>query len=507
MSVTIYDISPVSPDTGYSDAYVAFRDLGPRPECNGCDTLTQCEGCEQGSNIPVVQGDQIFFQFRREDGLNDDPENPVYGWRNGEDDYYISAAVESSTGEVLELDQQEIIIAKSVGWAKGSYQDLVIDSQKVQDWLSTIPTSAKCFRLQISTYRFEFEPFLVVGGIVVSTPVPPADSFWQTGTILALSDGTYIIKQLGGFQPYESDLDVIFSAKNNAYFKFEGGEWVSHELESERVLDTTCPTNWYEFVTCEQTVIIQGQHSTYDCMGFYYGDLYHDHYRIWATFEITGFRDDKTVNENEVVTFSKQFENWFLRLEKPIDTQQARVLHNSLNANTTYINNNEFINFSDMERNNETGLSWWSQITCERLLCEQDINCGSDAVINPIVICPPRSCPEVGEPVTVIGSQGEYEAEVACGETLVLPPAIVKDSEGNVIAELDPDEEFTCAGGGDPSGTGYVTDSEETQTVAVPCGTEVELEDETFNITVDGVLEDSFLVPLFSPVYDINIEI
>lgn len=500
--MTIYNISPVSPTSASSETYVAYGDLGVRPECAICDTISECTNCNGVANIPVVAGDPLFFQFRRPDNFNTDIENPVWGWRNGVDEYYVEAVIQTSSGTELVLDEQSIIIGKEVGWANGSYQNLILDSQKIQDWLYSIPSLDKCFRLIINQYSFVYDPILSVLGIFLNTGeilVP------KNGDIAALLDGSLWIYDLGSWHPYGDFDGIIYTRKGSLYYEWNGSVWVQTTPESIRTLTSSCNTNWYEFAQCKLTVLLTGVHPLYDCQGFYYGGekAYRDRYRIWASMELMAFRNERTFNENDVVTTNSQYESWSLRLMQPTSLGVATKINNTLNADTVYVDANEYINFTDVERNNEANFAWWSQVTCERLICEQDMSCGYELVTNPIVICETPSCPEVGEPVSLIGQDGVYSDTAACGSIKVIPHVVIKDGEGNQIATRDAGQEYICDTG---CGVGCVTDTEESQTYTAECGGDCTIiPNKTYRVHWNGVLVETFTAPALLEELIINV--
>lgn len=421
MSLTIYNTTPVSPTSSSSEAYVAYADLGPRPVCTSCDSIDECPECasDLAYKIPVVAGDLLYTQFRQTDNYNERPTSPEFGWRNGADEFYISASIEWSSGEILALDEQDIIAGKEVGWYDGSYQNLILNSQKISDYMLLNNITDICFRILINVYTYEREAYIVADSIQGSLPpVPPA----KDNVYVLLTDGTVWYTSNGAWVEYTGPVTIFFVGKQRNFYEYEVSQWVVTEPEKTKVLESQCYTAWYQFVNCEQTVIVEGQHGISDCRGNYYGGTiqFRDRYRVWASLELVTFSKEETKNENDEILHSKQYEGWLFRIMRGLPELIARRLANSLFGLHTFLDNNEYINISDVDRNNESGLSWWSSITAQRLLCEINIGCTDEIFTNPIVICEVPDCPEVGDPARVHNSDDTYDVNVACGGTLLL---------------------------------------------------------------------------------------
>lgn len=421
MSLTIYNTTPVSPTSSSSETYVAYADLGPRPVCTSCDSIDECPECasDMAYKIPVVAGDLLYTQFRQPDNYNDNPQVPEFGWKNGADEFYISASLEWSSGEVLALDQQNIIAGKEVGWYNGSYQNLILNSQKIHDYMLLNDITDICFRILINVYTYEREPYLIAQQI---TEVLPLSVPSKNGVYTLLADGTVWVSENGVWVEYTGDVAIFFIQKLRGFYSYEASEWVVVEPEKTKVLESQCYTAWYQFVNCEQTVIVEGQHGISDCRGNYYGGTiqFRDRYRFWASFELVTFTKEETKNENDEILHSKQFEGWLFRIMKGVPELIARRLANSLFGLHVFLDNNEYVNVGDVDRNNENGLSWWSAITAQRLLCEINIGCTDEIFTNPIVICEVADCPEVGDPARVHNSDDTFDVNVACGGDLPL---------------------------------------------------------------------------------------
>jgi hypothetical protein len=504
MPLTIVDKTPVSPTSVDSEGYVAFRDLGPRPICGTCFTDDNCPECGNDKPYlqPVVAGDLIYLQFRNVDDFNMNPELPDAGWKNGSDPFWIEAKLIFSSGAELELDSQNIIAGKEVGWFKGSYQNLILNSQKIQDYLNTIPLSDNCFSVEVKTYKSEYPEYTLVRGFAA---VLPDASGFLNGTLFAV-DGVVYENVDGSWEATELLGTLIFSVNQGGFFEYAMDEYISTTLEPVKVDGVVCSSKWFKFVNCEQTIIIEGLHGESDCEGQYFGGRirFRDRYRLYASFEQIGFRTDKETNENDVVTSFNNYERWLLRLMQGVPNSWARRINNTLLGSQVFIDNNEYVNFSDLERNNDTGLSWWSQVSCERDNCNKTQGCEEAIFTNPIVICETPDCPEVGEPVILSGELGDYSDTAACGSIKVIPAATVEDTEGNVLGQVDAGQTLVVdCSGGEPSGEcddAIVQNSDASFEQAIASGDTYTLEDYTVNLYLDAVLVDTDTAPAMTDI-------
>jgi len=113
-----------------------------------------CAKCksEKPYFLPVNQDDKFEFQFQFEDGVNVDPANPVFGWRESgtsANEYYVSARILDCNCDPI--DGFGFIDLLSDDWgvgydtAGGSFQWLRLD-------VSLLPVEVCCFNLQIIKY-------------------------------------------------------------------------------------------------------------------------------------------------------------------------------------------------------------------------------------------------------------------------------------------------------------------------------------------------------------------
>lgn len=504
MALSIINVTPVSPTSIDSGAYVFYRDLGPRPLCVQCGGEDECPDCggDKPYFQPVVDGDLIYQQFRLEDLFNSEIENPTYGWKNGGDEFWIEAKIVWSSGQELALDSQDIIAGKEVGYFNGSYQNLILNSQKIKDYMNLNLISGACFWIQLQTYRNEYPNFVSVKRWGLELPSVEGylegDLFAVEGEIYQLTDGVWTLTELDG--------DFIFSITQGGFFEFTMDEYFEWSFELEKVEYQTCRSQTFQFVRCEDTVIIEGHHGESDCGGRYYGGevRFRDRYRLRASFEFVGTRNDRTLNEDDVLTAFESYERHLLRLTRGIPNSWARRLNSTLLGHTVFIDNNEYENFSDLERNNETGLNWWSQITCEAKRCSKTQGCEEVIFANPVVICEVPDCPEVGEPVSLVGELGQYSAMAVCGSTFEVPAATVEDTEGNILGQVDAGQTIVVdCSGGDPSGEcdpAIVENSDESFIESIASGATYILDDYNVKVYLDGVLVDTDTRPAMTNV-------
>jgi hypothetical protein len=514
MPLQTINLTPVSPSSVDTEAYVDFNKLGPRPECNNCGWDADCPECgnDRGYVVPVVAGDIIYNQFRIVDEYNENPEVPEAGWKQGSFDFWLQARLLFNSGASLTLVDQNILAGREVGWFKGSWQNLLLDSQKIKDYLNSIADASDCFSIEVTSYKKEYPPYTLVFAFsaVLPTWLSPTQYngfFWAVdGIVYQGVSGAWVATELQG--------DFIYSQSNVGFYEFAADEYFATTPETEKVVASICQTGQYKFTTCEQTIKIEGLHGESDCKGNYYGgkDRFRDRYRLWASFEKVAHRTDKTTNEDNKVTEFENYELYLLRMMRGMPDFWASRLNNTLLGSTVFIDENEYINFSDVERNNETGLTWWSSITCERLSCSKTQGCAEVIFTNPIVVCEEPPCPEVGEPISLVGELGDYTDTAVCGSTHVVPAATVKDTEGNILGQVDAGEELIVdCSGGDPSDPSCppcepvtVRNSDSTYLEELASGETLVLPDYTINVILDGVTVDSETVPAMTDI-EVNI--
>ena len=417
-----------TPSEGNSQGYTAYRDLGPRPKCVICDDIPDCPDCpaDQAYKIPVVAGDKIYRQFWFSDLYNTDPEEPEYGWYGEDNDnYYVKATLEFGSAPSIALDDESIIASQNVGYYNGSFQNIVLDTTHILEYINAEGYEVDCFRLVVTSYKLDIGDHYVVIGIFDTPPITagkPEGSYVIIGTTLnQLQDGIWV-----GIAPM-SDGDIVFAQKPGKYYELNTGVWSVVDPDSTRVADQSCSTAWYKFLMCsEPSIIIEGVYGTQDCNGFYYGQTsaeaaagllsYRDRYRIEASFELQSFPTEKTTNENGDVTSFKQKENWLLRTFVGLPESIARRVANSFAAPHFYVNSNEYQTNTDVRKVNEQGLHWFLSVVLERVSCEKLSECNDEIFFNPIVVC--DECTEATcDEVTVL-RDGVFYDTAPCGSTI-----------------------------------------------------------------------------------------
>ncbi len=513
MSVININKTSATPTTTSSEAYVAHKDLGPRPICVTCDDISECTTCAGDApySQPVVSGDLVYLQYRFSDLFNLDPMSPVYGWEGEVSGAsWIEAALVFPTSDTeVDIAGTSMIAGQEVGYFNGSYQNLILNTAAIMDYINSEILPDKCFQVKITTYKYDYPPYSVIMGLFPSAP----STDQPEGTIYYNSSTDLFYRIVGGvWTSYTMDNEFIFSIRDGGWYTWNdivlvpGAEPTLTKIQYEQ-----CLSRIYQFVPCDTilTVSVEGYHGESDCRGYYYGGevRFRDRYRLWASFESVGFRTEKEVNENEEVTSFTQYEEWLLRITKGTPYPELERLANTLTGSQVFFDNNEYLNISDPKKNNENGFNWWSQITADRLKCEKDTGCADEIFANPIVICPEPNPETVGEPVHLVGELGDYDAYAVCGTTFEVPAATVEDQDGNVLGQVDAGETLvvTC---GDPSGGGspvLVHNSDDSYSETVPCGNELLLDDYTINVIQDGVTVETVTVPAMTDV-TINIE-
>lgn len=444
--ITIINRSPVSPTIGGSLGHVAYKDIGPRPKCVECGDATDCPECAADApyKVPVVAGDLVYLQFNLADNLNTDPENPEHGWYDSPTgDYYIRATLEFGGLEPVVLPSLDIVESANVGWANGSYQNLILDSEKIYDYIRSQNVPFDCFRVVIDTFKRQGADFTSVVSFGNALPVGPQ----QEGSLAAVADELYTYT--GGEWILTGSFgvgDFIQYEKNGWFYEWNGTTWMRVDRPYEIVPDATCYTHWHKFVQCDNTILLEGLFGFNDCRGKYYGITeedanlgllpYRDLWRIEASFEMRGIVSEKTTNENGIVTQFDQREQWLLRNTTGIPDDIARRLANTLSATQTYINGNEYINASDIVKVTDDNLYWYVAPTIERRLCEKENDCDDVLTFNPVVRCV-QPVEITCEEARVVNSSGEYLQYVQSGGTLILEDTTYRVYQDGVLTATE----------------------------------------------------------------------
>jgi hypothetical protein len=420
MNTVINKTSP-SLYTSTSRGHVAYLDIGPIPVCVPCDAIEECPTCpiDQAYKVPVVAGDLVYFQFRLEDHYNANPVIPDYGWlSNPSDQYWLAATIEFANLDSIPLPFGDFIRSNSLGWANGSYQNLVIDSAKVFEYIQSEQLATDCWRIKLETFRKVVDEFFVVVSIGSEFPLPPIPQ----GAYAVVGDVLYIynLGEWASVQQIQTG-DWVQLTKNGLFYQFDGEEWVEGTPQNAIVQDRTCFTSWHKFAICETTVLLEGIFGFQDCQGYFYGITeeqqaagnlpFRDRWRIWGSFEMQAVLSERTETDEGVLLTLIQNEEWILRNNPGLPEKVIRRLANTLNATRTFINSNEYKSASDIRKINPAGLYWFISVTVQRLLCEKRSDCDDDFVFNPLIECP-------GIPTT--------------------SGTVIRTSENNVIATVFP---------------------------------------------------------------------
>ena len=433
--ISIIDKTNPTPTQSSSEAYIAYEDFGPRPDCVDCDAIEECPECGQdvAYKVPVVRGDILYFQFNLEDNFNINPSKPTVGWfENPSTDYWLSAELQWGNNPLsnLPLPAEGIIISNSVGYYEGAYQNLILNTDEIYNYMFSEGIT-DCFRIEITTYRKVVQDYIVVVSI---GPILPNAANYTEGQYAIQGTDIYILDDNAWmFFEAASPGQLVFGSVGK-YYVLSGGTWgvtTPTEVFEEA---SVCYTSWHKFMICESTVRIYGVHGRSDCNGKYFGEPdvqstmpYLDTYRIEANLELRSITTEQERNENDVITQFKQFENWILRNDKPFPDQIARRLANSLTAATCLVDGNEYVNPGDIAKRNEEGNYWWVEVSLQRLLCEKENDC--DLVVSqyPFVVppdyspCPP--CPPC-PPINVSNSDDSYS--VNTNVNLELPDTTIR---------------------------------------------------------------------------------
>ena len=522
MSLTIFDKTNPTPTTANSVGFVAYKDLGVRPVCSTCETF-ECGECitDKPYYIPVEAGDMVYVQLREIDDFNDEPQTPEFGWKNGVAEFWLQATLNFPTATSINLDfgvaadsfAKRIIAAQEVGYHNGSYQNLILNSQRIQDYLNSLGSKDTCFTLVVTTYKAVPQEYLsILNFYDVFPPTEVMGVTIQDGVIIWVQDtGLFYISSGGEWVVYDTDATLVFNQKTGLYYEFESEEWFETTLTFDKEINVVCEKPTYKFTKCNDlTIKIEGHHGIEDCRGNYYGGeiQFRDRYRLWASFEINGFTTERTLNDDDVVTSFKSDENYLLRVTNALPVQVAKQLNNTLLAQSVEIDSNFYKEFTDLVKNNETGFSWWASIECKRTFCEKVQNCVDEVIVNPLIICDEPNCPEIASAADLIGELGDFSGTAVCGELTVIPAATVEDTEGNILGQVDAGQTLVVdCSGGDPSGTcdpAIVENSDESFSESIASGGTYVLEDYTVNVYVDEVLEDTSTAPAMTDL-EINI--
>jgi hypothetical protein len=481
MIVTV-DKTPVSPTVGTSEGYTAYRDLGPRPKCVVCDDIEECPECpvDKQYRIPVVPGDLIYRQFHFADNFNSDPENPVYGWY-GDDhsNYYIKSVLDFGQSASINLDAQTIIESQNVGYYNGSFQNIVLNTQRILEYINAQGYDQDCFRLVVTSYRLIVQDYVTVN--YISSAAPSGLTVLANG-LYAVINSDELWQSQNGEWVFIRDFnvgDIVFNIKSGRFEEYTLSGWVFATPETTFEAVDTCTTAWYKFLLCnEPSIVIESFWSTEDCKGFYYGQTqseqtagllhYRDRYRIEASFELQSFPTEKTFNENGDQTSFKKSELWLLRNTVAIPQSIADRISDSMMSDNFYVNSNQYKHSTDVRKLNDAGYYWYISVTVDRVSCEKFNECNDDIFFNPIVVC--DECTDAICADVTITRDGVFYNTAPCGSTV------------NVISNCGPSQECEDA---------HITNYGNTYNQDVPSGDTFELP----NIDVTEINGTTYPIP------------
>lgn len=149
-------------------------------------------------------------------------------------------------------------------------------------------------------------------------------------------------------------------------------------------------TEPYQFVNCEDTIVLKSTYPKKDCDGYYYGDYftkfgvanllgtffyYSNEIRLPAYLEKRSFNIQKEfVGNFNRTTNSQMTENWRLstrRIPEEVATYIAKVL----SGEKIYIGNGEFIAQGNIGKNNDVGSQWFLDADITRINCSKSFSC------------------------------------------------------------------------------------------------------------------------------------
>lgn len=310
-----------------------------------CDSNWNCGLCgnDQPYFMPVVPGDDLFFQFQQIDTLNGVSKNTwtgEYGWMNNGN---ADAPTESFiTGSIYDCCSNEPLLNPDTGLPI-QITTIAAINPKTSDQNAYVG-------LYYTTDHKGVRTFHNIQGIQVNTEL------------------------------LKIFLDALAPENNNGCFYFK---FCFYPGRPEEYCLCTQP---YKFVKCENnnTITVQGSYSKLDCNGYFYGMPgianggvfnYVGWMRIPASFESLNFEigKEKVGVWNRTVS-SESSEVWLLR-SKALPFQVAKLYANYLAAETIYINEEEFQFEGEIAKNNEIGLRWWIDGKFTRIICKKSFSC------------------------------------------------------------------------------------------------------------------------------------
>jgi hypothetical protein len=438
MSRGRYDRTPGSPTTGSNEAATGHATIGRRPILSVCENIDSCPVCVADApfKYPVVAGDLVYLQFNFADFFNENPVNPVYGWdtTSPSDNFWLHATLEFGHSDDLELPSSIIIRSQNVGYNDGSYQNLILNSTAINQYVLAQGYPNDCFRVRIQTYWMAPEDALSVF-YITNLGTPSISYQFEEGDLIIFDSQVYVYNGSGFvFSRVLVDGELIFNKSNGQFYRYDADSIAKPfpfgTRGKQREEYQVCYSYWHKLIDCIDTVLFRGIFGFEDCRGRYYGISsqdaamgllpYIDQYRLEGSAEMNGISITATKNENDVITELKQLENWVFKNSAGLPDEIVRRLANTFSSNDLRVNSNSYINASDINKINEIGNYWYVAPTFQRVLCERETDCDDDFSFNPLVICPSPAPADTTE-ATIENSDGTYSETVQCGFTFVLP--------------------------------------------------------------------------------------
>lgn len=149
------------------------------------------------------------------------------------------------------------------------------------------------------------------------------------------------------------------------------GEGYTQSQAREICLNSLCPDNKetvysepYCKVSCQNTILVQGEYPNYDCNGNFYGTFtsgsatnsFIPQIRLYGTVEPSQF-DIEEVLVNNKRKSTKQFETFLFRTKK-IPYYVAKQLSNIFASKTITVDGEEYLRAVNITKNNDEGSMW-----------------------------------------------------------------------------------------------------------------------------------------------------
>ena len=163
---------------------------------------------------------------------------------------------------------------------------------------------------------------------------------------------------------------VILTEFNDCVSALEGEGKTTSEAQ-ETCLTNLCPDSMavyysepYCKVTCENTILVQGEYPNYDCNGNFYGTFtsgsstnsFIPQVRLFGTVEPTQFDIEETLINNKRKS-AKRMETFLFRTKR-IPYYVAQQLSNIFASKTITIDGVEYLRAINITKNNDEGSMW-----------------------------------------------------------------------------------------------------------------------------------------------------